>query len=543
MNSLLKQIATVWSKLEIAQKVTIALVLIAFAALAVVIGYTSTRPDYKLLARDLTPAQTAEIAAYLDSAHVPYQVIDHETAVMVPSANLYKLRNDLAERQVLGDGSHGFELLDQSHLWDSTFSEHKNYDRAVQGELERSFREIPGVKSARVIIDRPAPSPFLGDEEGKPRASIKLDMKTGSRLTSRQITGVVHLTSGAITNLSPERVQVMDGGGLLTVSGQDTGAMAAQTSLDAEIARETYLTRKAQDLLDATLGPGRSQVKVAVKLDFTKRTESSSNPDLSKPLRESSTTTDERTPVVGSGGVAGTASNVEGENRTSLSETIATKTTEDVKTENFIGKKTITEEDEVGRIKGMTVSILLDYNTVTVPKLDEKGQPTKESTTERKEFTEAEKKRFEALVLAAIGFDAAKGIQLVKEPANVVGQRFTVTTQSIALWQPPSEEVVVASVNPLGSTALKDYIGYGVAGLFAIIVLVVARGQLKRSHRAWQEAEERAREDEAAGRTREPREDEELAQRRRADMKETIKRKIQENPASAAVIIRKWINE
>ena len=44
------------------------------------------------------------------------------------------------------------------------------------------------------------------------------------------------------------------------------------------MAREAYLTRKAQDLLDIIVGPGESIVKVAVKLDFTKRTEASTDP-------------------------------------------------------------------------------------------------------------------------------------------------------------------------------------------------------------------------------------------------------------------------
>ena len=33
-------------------------------------------------------------------------------------------------------------------MGDSSFKEQKTYDRALAGELERSFRELPGVKSA-----------------------------------------------------------------------------------------------------------------------------------------------------------------------------------------------------------------------------------------------------------------------------------------------------------------------------------------------------------------------------------------------------------
>jgi flagellar M-ring protein FliF len=544
MSKIWQQLASIWNRLEIQQRATIVLVILAFVGVAIVLVVGATRPDYRLLARDLTRSQVSEIASYLDSVHVQYQVADHETSILVPSKNLYRLRNDLAEHELLGDGSKGFEILAKGNMWDSTFSEHKTYDRAVSGELERSFRELPGVRSARVLIDRPQPSPFLGDDSAKPKASIKLDMKPGQRLTARQVAGVLHLAAGAVAGLTPERVEIVDGTGLLTPAGADSGAQMAQTTLDAEAAREAYLTRKAQEQLDTVLGPGRSSVKVGVKLDFTKRSLAKSDPTTTKALlKEHSKTTDEKNPLLANGGVAGTAPNVEGEGTaTATTAPVGTKTSEETTNDYVVGKSTLTQEDEVGLVKGMNVSILLDYKTTKVPKLDAKGQPTAEMVEKREEYSESEKLRFQELVTNAIGFNAAKGAQT--EAPEVVKQRFTVTVQSMELWREPAE-VVAATVAPSLPAALSEYAGYILAGLVALVVLLVARGQLKRSHRAWAEAEARARQAaEAAHRPAEGAEAENERRRvRRQGQRDEIKRRVNEDPASAAQIVRQWLYE
>ncbi len=557
MSKFWQQLVRIWSRLELAQRATIVLAGLGMLVLLGFLGFGASRPDYRLLASGLSKSQVAEIAAYLESSHIAYSVTDHESSILVPSASLYKVRNELAQRDMLGDGSKGFELLGKSSsMWESTFSEHKTYDRAVSGELERSFRELPGVRSARVLIDRPQPSPFLGDEDAKPKASVKLDVATGSRLSDRQIAGIIHLTAGAVAGLSPDRVEVMDNAGLLTPKSSDSGAGMAASTLEAEMARETYLTRKAQEQLDAILGPGKSQVRVSVKLDFTKRTESSSDPTRKELLEEHNSTNDEKNETSNPGGVAGTAPNVEGEARpTSAPEPLkGSKTREEATSKYVVGKKTITQEDEVGRIRGMTVSVLLPFKKTQKPKLDAAGKATKELEDTFEEYAKAEQDRFKDLVLNAIGFNAAKDIAAKSEAAQNLDTRFTVAVQSMAMYEPPAEPV---SVLPVTGLPWTDAAGYAVAGLVALVALFVARGQLKRSHRAWADAEARARtaaeveaKKHAPPVALEPppeetaEERERVAHRQRRDLlKDQIAKQIQEDPATAVQVLRKWMYE
>ena len=97
---------------------------------------------------------------------------------------------------------------------------------------------------------------------------------------------------------------------------------------------------------------------------------------------------------------------------------------------------------------------------------------------------------------------------------------------------------------------LADWIGYGLSGLVAIVLLIVARGQLKRSHQAWAQAEAKARqtENEIKAKTKpEPLPDEgkvqDEARGRRVELKEQIKKRVMDDPASAAQIVRRWLYE
>lgn len=555
MSKFWQQLMNIWSRLEIAQKATIILAALGAIVLISVLSYGASQPSYQLLARDLTKAKSAEIAAFLEQQNIPYKIVDRDTAVLVPSQHIYKLRNELAQQDMLGESGKGFELLDKGGFMESTFREHRTYDRAVAGELERSFREIPGVRSARVIIDRPSPSPFVGDDEAKPRASIKLDVAKGTRLSERQVAGIIALTAGAVAGLDHGQVEVMDNNGLLTPKQADSSAAMAQTTLEAEIARENYLTRKAQEQLDLILGPGRGQVKVSVKLDFAKRSESSVDPTKSAALTEKTTTTDKKTPVGGAGGVSGSQPNVENEGRPAASAPqLASETSEEAQTAYFVGQKKTTLEDEVGRIRGMSVSILLPFKDAEADELDPKGKPTGKKVKSRVAFSAEEQKRFESIVLNAIGFESAKDIVAKVEGAQTMGARFSSTVQSMELYQAPQDAVAQAGVSlPIALPGgLADWISYGLVGLVAIVLLVVARGQLKRSHAAWAAAEAKAREADdavkAKNKAKEPEidPDEEIKQvvkSRRNELKENIKKAVIEDPNTAAQIVKRWLYE
>ncbi len=250
--------------------------------------------------------------------------------------------------------------------------------------------------------------------------------------------------------------------------------------------------------------------------------------------------------------MAGTAPNVEGESRPAGGASqLASKTSEETRNEYTVGSSHTVQEDEVGKVRGMTVSILLDQKVTKAPKLDDKGQPTKELVEKREDYSEVEKKRFQELVLGAIGFNAAKGSQGAGEAPAAIEGRFSVAVQSMAMWHEPVE-VVAASAAPLGLGGnVLDYVGYGLVAVVALGMMFIARGQLKRSHAAWVAAEERGRrEAEEAEKRRQaelkkeaPDTAGDLERQRRGLLRDQIKKMVSEDPTSAAQIMRKWLYE
>ena len=160
-------------------------------------------------------------------------------------------------------------------------------------------------------------------------------------------------------------------------------------------------------------------------------------------------------------------------------------------------------------------------------------------------------------VLNAFGFNAAKDIATKVENVAHLDARFTSSIQSMDLYTAKDELAQAGVTLPLGNLPWTDAVGYGIAGLTALIILGVARGQLKRSHKAWADAEERARlatEDAERKRQEALKAEEVMAQPgetmvdaqhrvRRQELRDAIKQKINEDPVAAAAIVRKWLYE
>ena len=548
MQAFWKQLAAMWGNLGINQKISLAAILAAIVLTVIVIGYGVAQPDYRALVSKLSRAQVYEISAYLREQGVEHRVADNETSILVPSKELYGLRKTLAEQDMLGELGEGFELLDNSSFSDSTFMEQKKYDRAVSGELERSFREIDGVESARVIIVRAMPSPFL-NEQNKSSASVKIKMRGGVRLNDRQVAGIVRLTAGAVEGLESDRVEVVDDRGPLTNNEDEPGTMLANTVFEAERQRELYLNKKAQSILDRILGPGRSMVSVAVDLDFTERSEAATKLDNNNrvAVSEKTTSTEESTPIPIGGGVGGTKSNVEepGLQTTKTSEP-ATKTSDDSSMQYHVGQTITKVREDIGHIRGMTVSIVLDYKE---EQKDAAADPAADAAAEdpvatiaKVPLTDAEKMQIENSVLNAIGYYAALDYQktVVK---NIGNDRFKVSTECINMTPIADvDEVVEAGILAIDD-AMLTYIRYGVAAIVALALLFIARGQLKRSHEAWRIQKDQAETEKAEEDAKVEAEEnsvERLMERRLA-FKENIREQIKGNPGAAAEVLKSWI--
>src|SRR5262249_21132329 len=120
----------------------------------------------------------------------------------------------------------GYEIFDsQSALGQTDFVQQLNMKRALEGELARTIRSLDGVTEARVHLVMPRRQLFE-DEAEQPTAAVTIGV--GAREPSAdQVRSVQNLVAGAVPNLKPDRVTVIDQHGKTLSAGGDSGSASA----------------------------------------------------------------------------------------------------------------------------------------------------------------------------------------------------------------------------------------------------------------------------------------------------------------------------
>ncbi len=157
------------------------------------------------------------------------------------------------------------------------FQERVAKTRAIEGELQRTISGLNPVEAARVNIAIPDQRLYTS-QQAPSTASVAVKMKPGSSLTSSEITGITMLVARAVEGLRPEDVTIVDQDGnvllpLQTLGGQDgqSQASALRMTEDQLVSKQRYeqsLQQNIQSMLDATLGPRKSAVRVATDMSF-----------------------------------------------------------------------------------------------------------------------------------------------------------------------------------------------------------------------------------------------------------------------------------
>ena len=165
-----------------------------------------TRPSYETLFANLTPADAGQIGERLQEMKVSYRLGDNGDSILVPSSQVYELRNRLAMEGLPKGGSVGFEIFDQTKLGVTDFERRMQYIRALRGELSRTISQMDGVRSATVELVLPEERLFSKDMQ-PPTASVVLD--TVGQLDTGQVRAIVHLVSHSVEGLTPENITVV----------------------------------------------------------------------------------------------------------------------------------------------------------------------------------------------------------------------------------------------------------------------------------------------------------------------------------------------
>ncbi|HEX4182617.1 MAG TPA: flagellar basal-body MS-ring/collar protein FliF [Caulobacteraceae bacterium] len=364
-----------------------------------------------LLYSNLDMKEAASITQALDQAGIKYEAKGDGTTIMVARDKVASARLMLSGKGLPTSGSVGYEIFDNSNaLGQTDFVQNLNRQRALEGELARTIRSLDGVTFARVQLVLPKRQLFE-DEAEQPSASVVIGL-AGRDPAADQVRALQNLVAGAVPNLKPDRVTIVDQNARM-LAGGDGQTTAGAAAADQRTAVEEGIKKRVKELVEGIVGPGKARVQVTADLDLNQVTTQEEKYDPDGQVIRSTQTTEE-TSKQNQGETSGQATasaNVPGTPGATSSANNGSSSGHNEETTNYeISKTTKTTIEEPGTIRRLSVAVAVDGATPTNPN----GKPG--VYTPR---TAAEMQRIDQLVRSAVGYDASRGDQI-----NVINVRF-----------------------------------------------------------------------------------------------------------------------
>ena len=439
------------------------LLLLGIAA-AVAVGVTVVMwwqgPNWSLLYGSLSDADESSVVQALQTAGIQYKLDDANGAVMVPAQRVHEARLQLAAQGLPAGKTDGFALLNKDPGFGvSQFMENARYQYALESELQQTIASLQAVQAARVQLALPQQSAFISQRRAA-SASVLLQLRAGHRLAPEQVSAIVHLVASSVPDLDADNVTVVDQEGRLLSSPKSGDAAVASAQFDAEHRIEDSYAQHIEELLTPLVGPGRVRAQVTVDLDSNASEQASEQYQPNSAVVRSEQTSEQVTvPSSGAGGIPGSLTNQPPAGGTiapavkpaargatgatgaaaagaktaaaSSASSTASAVPEDTSkqaTRNYEIDRTVSyTRQPAGRIKRLTVAVLVDNV----------HQTGKDGKVTQRPLTQAEIDNITRLVKDAVGFNAARGdsVNVVNEPFLEQAEALTPTV--VPLWQRP----------------------------------------------------------------------------------------------------------
>lgn len=231
-------------------------------SLTVYLCIWASSPSYGVLFNHLNAQDASPILTELERANIPYQVQNQGQDILIDKRLINKTRIKLMGSEMHLTHNVGFELFDKSDFGMTDFSQKINYQRALQGELERTISSLDEVKAARVQLTIPESHLFQQDTNA-PRAAVALHLN--HPLTPQQVKSIQQLITASVANLSSKNVIIVDqnGNGLIANENDaSTGHFAAKEKV------ERYLSEKVMQILRPIFVDDNIMVKIDATLNY-----------------------------------------------------------------------------------------------------------------------------------------------------------------------------------------------------------------------------------------------------------------------------------
>jgi len=351
-----------WASLSNSQRISIAAVALLTVAGLFAFSRWRHESDFRPLYTSMAPEDAAGVVQKLRESGVEYRLGDNGSTVLVPSGKLAESRLTLAAAGLPKTGRIGFELFDKNNFGATEFVEHINYQRALEGELERSVMSLAEVEQARIHITMAKDSVFL-EQQQPAKASVMVKLRPHTQISPQNVVAITNLVASAVEGLAPESVSVVDmNGNLLSRPRRQSGPDGSENTAEVLELRQQFekdLVSKIRATLEPVLGPERFRAGASVDIDLTSGDQQEETFDPTKSVMVSSQKTEDVVDRGLSAGIPGTASNLpRGNSSPSFGATGSSRRSENVtyQSSRIVRHTRIPQ----GIVKRMSLAVLLD---------------------------------------------------------------------------------------------------------------------------------------------------------------------------------------
>lgn len=276
-----------WNARSKTQKTIIASSVGAFIVIMILVSIFAAKPDLVPLYSNLSPQETGQIKATLDSRGIKSEITDGGTTIKVPSELVDTLTVELAAEGIPDSGEIYFSSFGEGGFGTTQEEFEMRKNAAVQSELKRLIKRFEGVQDAEVMISLPQQSVFIGEEQGTASASIVIYQKPGYKFKDEQIEGLYHLVSKSVSNLPIENIVItnqyfehLDQKNLFAEKNAGVN-FTEQYEIQKQVERD--IQRQVQQMLGLMMGRDKVIVTVTADID-TSKVNTTSN--IVKPIDE-----------------------------------------------------------------------------------------------------------------------------------------------------------------------------------------------------------------------------------------------------------------
>lgn len=413
---ILEQISRILNKLNKRQRIVILatfVVLIGFMTYLILFQVETKNEyeNYDVLFTNLSPEDSAAILQRLQQDKISYK-IPQDNVILVPKDKVYEQRIALGSLGLPKSSKNvGFDILLDSSVGETPFTQDMKYLIAKQNELARTIESLNPIEKAIVNISMPKESLFVQGGY-PPSASVKLQVRDNMFLSIEQVIGIKHLVAAAVERLVPENVKIINQDGELLGADDEAaqqGVLAKQAAFQRRFQQnaENAMEAKIIKFLQPSVGDG-VQAQVTMDYDFSVRKSTQEEFDQNPVVRGTREYEKERKgfrpPQIG--GVPGVVSNIGPVQGLKDDEMMEWEKESEVVINNEIGKKVSNINEHYGVLKRVSASVMVDGTYREV--VGDDGEPRLEyiprSQEDMDKFLEGVKK--------AIGYNEARGDQV-----------------------------------------------------------------------------------------------------------------------------------